>query len=139
MLSFCRAITCPVLVFVADNDHRRKQWSKPGSFHRERFASTCCCFACESSNLTGLWLTFQLHADRVAALSDVALERVEASHHLHLDAAHEIYRTVIDFLIDPSLLKSRRVAAPPSSASKTHIAPETTAAVMPSVPVKSKL
>jgi hypothetical protein len=50
---------------------------------------------------------FGIFRARLQQFKDVTVLVVEGSHHLHLDQAEDIYRPLIDFLVDPASLPNR--------------------------------
>lgn len=75
-LDFCRGIRCPVLLFLAQNEHRRRVQSKAMP-HFEK-----------------------AYMDRVAAVRDISVVFLETSHHMHMDAVDEVFPAVAGFIAD---------------------------------------
>jgi len=83
-LEFCRAITCPVLLFLAVNPIREKEYTNRSPFIR--------------------WLMRE-YAKRVEAVKDIHVSWVHGSHHLHLDQAVDIFPTISQFITDDTKLE----------------------------------
>jgi pimeloyl-ACP methyl ester carboxylesterase len=88
-IDFCKAITCPSLVFLAT-----KQWRNTSKRKSQQ--------AQQQSRLLR-----RVYSERLNAFPDCTVRVVDASHHLHLDVPHKLAPAILDFILDPNSLPDR--------------------------------